>query len=101
MKMYACGWKKDGNTYAVQVNEIKHGDKKEVKTIFKDWNESSVGWNAKNGDMLIIFCKDFKDQKDWLTWAKKCPIKLFEIKTKSGKEEKVQLTCKTKEKRKK
>lgn len=97
MKMYACGWKKYDNVYAVQVNDIKKGDKAELKKVFKDWNESSVGWNAKNGNELIIFCKQFENQKEWLSWAKKCPIKLSEIKVKSsGKQEYVQLSCKDK-----
>lgn len=99
MKMYATGWKKDGNTYAVQVSNIKHGEKREVKSIFKDWKESSVGWNVKNGDLIIVFNKEFSDQKDWLTWAKKCPITLTEIKVRSGKEEKIQLSGKEKKKR--
>lgn len=96
MKMYANAWKKDGNIYTVQVNEIKQGDKTELKKIFKDWNESGIGWNVKNGDQLILFSKPFEDQKEWLSWAKKCPINLVEIRYRSGKEQKVQLTGKKK-----
>ena len=99
MKMYAHGWKKDGNVYAVQVNEIKHGEKKEVKNLFKDWKESCYGWNVKSGNIIIVFSKEFEDQKEWLMWAKKCPIKLSELKVKSGKEELIQLSCKEKKKR--
>ena len=29
MKMYAHGWKRDGNVYAVQINDVASGDKKE------------------------------------------------------------------------
>jgi hypothetical protein len=102
MKMYACGWKKYDNEYAVQVNEIKKGDKTELKKLFKDWSESSIGWNAKNGHELIIYCKKFENQKEWLSWAKKCPIKLSEVKVKSsGESEYVQLSCKEKKRGKK
>lgn len=97
MKMYAFGWKKYDNVYAVQVNDIKKGDKTELKKLFKDWNESGVGWNSKNGDELIIYSKQFDNQKEWLSWAKKCPIKLSEVKVKStGDQEYVQLSCKEK-----
>ena len=99
MKMYAHGWKKDGNVYAVQINEIKHSDKKQVRNLFKEWNESSIGWNIKNGDFIFVFSKQFKDQKEWLSWAKKCPIALTEIRVKAGKEEKIQLSGKEKKKR--
>ena len=99
MKMYAHGWKRDGNVYAVQVNEVKHGEKKELTKVFKDWKESSIGWNIKSGDFIIVYSKEFKDQKEWLSWAKACPIKLTEIKVKNGKEEKIQLSGKEKKRR--
>ncbi len=99
MKMYAYGWKKEGNVYSVQVNEVKHGEKKELNSLFKDWRQSSVGWNVKSGDLIYVYAKEFKDQKDWLAWAKKCPIKLTEIKVKGNKEEQIQLSGKEKKKR--
>lgn len=99
MKMYAHGWKRDGNVYAVQINDVGNGDKKEIQKIFKDWHQSSVGWNIKNGEHIIIFCREFSDQKEWLCWAKKCPIKLTEVKFRGSKEELVQLSCKEKKKR--
>lgn len=96
MKMHANAWKKYDNIYAVQVNEIKQSDKTELKKIFKGWEESCIGWNIKSGDQLVIYNKDFVDQKDWLEWAKKCPIKLVEIRYRDGKEQQIQLTGKTK-----
>lgn len=101
MKMYACGWKKDKNTYTVQINQIAKNEKKQIITVFKDWTQNSVGWNIKNDEYIVIFSKEFKDQKDWLQWAKSCPIELTELRIVSGKEKKIQLSKKRKEKSKK
>jgi hypothetical protein len=97
--MYACAWKSYANVYSLQVNEVKQSDKSELKKLFKEWKQSATGWNMKNGDQFLVYNKEFEDQKEWLKWAKTCPIKLFEIKVKRDKEEKVQLTCKNKKKR--
>lgn len=99
MKMYAYAWKNYSNVYCLQINDVKKGDKTELKKLVKEWRESASGWNIKSGDQFFIYNKEFESQKDWLTWAKKFPIKLFEIKIKSGKEEVVQLTCKDRKKR--
>jgi hypothetical protein len=99
MKMYAFGWKKYENIYTVQVNEINQKDKTDLKKIFKDWNESGIGWNLKSGDKMMFFSKPFKDQKEWLSWAKECPIKLTEVRAKANKDEYVELNFKTKKKR--
>ena len=99
MKMYGCAWKKDQDSYAVQINDVKHGDKTTITKLFKDWNQSGTGWNIKNGDRLFIFTKQFKTEKEWLAWAKTCPFKLEEVKYRAGKEKRIQLTCKTRKKR--
>lgn len=99
MKMYAYGWKKDGDTYSVQVNDVKQGDNSELKKVFKGWKESANGWNIKNGSRLVVYNKSFCDQKEWLEWAKKCPIDLTEIKVKLGVEQRVQLNKKKRAKK--
>lgn len=99
MKMYAYGWKKYDNIYTIQLNDVKQGDKAEIKKVFKDWSESGFGWNVKDGNKLLFFSKPFNDQKDWLAWAKECPIKITEIRARSDKEEYIELNYKTKKKR--
>ena len=98
MKMYGCAWK-DQECYAVQVNDVKHGDKKIITNLFKGWDQKGFGWNVKSGEQLFIFTKQFSNEKEWLSWAKTCPFKLVEKKYRAGKEKEIQLTCKTRKKR--
>ena len=99
--MDAYAWRNDVHAYEykIQLNDIKHGDKTTISRLFKDWEENGYGWNIKQKTELKILKKTFQSEKDWLSWAKKCPIKIVEIKYRSGKEVQIQHSCKTRKKR--
>ena len=100
--MDAYAWRNeysDGYEYKLQVNEIKHGDKTTFVKLFKEWHQLSEGWNIKNNTEIKILIRKFGSEQDWIQWAKKCPVKIMEIKYRSGKEMKIQRSCKTRKKR--
>lgn len=102
MRMDAKAWRTHsdfGYIYKVQINDIEFKTRKVVDYIFKDWKQSGYGWNLISKNEVKLFTKQFKTEKEWIDWAKKCPIKLFEIKIRDGKEKLIQLSCKTRKKR--
>jgi hypothetical protein len=102
MKMHASAWRTEqteGYNYTIQINDIKHGDKTEFKKLFSEWRVKGNGWNVKENTEVKILTKDFNSEKDWVEWAKKCPIKIVEVKYRAGKEKKIQRSCKTRKKR--
>ena len=102
MNMDISAWRSDqheGYVYVVQINDIKHGDKSLITQIFENWRTISEGWNIKNNSKILIMNKKFLSEKEWLEWAKKCPIKLVEYKYRAGKKIVIQLSCKTRKKR--
>jgi hypothetical protein len=102
MKMDCFAWKTDvcgDYSYNLQIDDIKHGDKSEFKKLFNDWNIKASGWNVKQNTEVKILVKSFQSEKEWIEWAKKCPIKIIEVKYRSGKEIKIQRSCKTRKKR--
>jgi hypothetical protein len=101
MKMDACAWRAEYSedyTYKLQIDDIKKGDKTTFNELFKDWHESAYGWNEKGGGIKIL-TKSFETEKDWVEWAKKCPVKIVEVKYRSGKEVRIQRSCITRKKR--
>lgn len=94
--MFACAWKREENYYTIQIYDIKKGDKQQLKKLFNEWRQVSVGWNVNDNSEIYIYMKSFKDQKEWIKWAKECPISITEIKEKSKGTEQVQLNCKKK-----
>lgn len=102
MNMDIAAWRSDQHddyVYVVQINDIRHGDKSVISRIFGEWRTVSEGWNIKNNSRILILDKKFMSQKDWLEWAKKCPVKLIEYKYISGRKVAIQLSCKTRKKR--
>lgn len=101
MKMDAYAWRNDLSSYEykIQVNDIKHGDKTTFSKLFKEWHENGYGWNIKEKTEIKILTKTFKSEREWVEWARKCPIKVTEIKSRSGKEKLIQHSCKTRKKR--
>ncbi len=85
--------------YRVQINNIKLKDKKIINFIFKDWKQSGLGWNNISNEEIIMLNKQFPSEEEWLNWAKKCPLKIVEIKIRNGKEKYIQHSCKTRKKR--
>ena len=101
-KMDAYAWRKEFSQkyeYKIQINNIKHGDKKTYSQIFKEWEENGWGW--KSDSEFRILTRTFKDEKEWIQWAKVCPIKIIEVKYRSGREVKIQRSCKKRKKREK
>jgi len=104
MKMRACAWRvecSDEHEYKLQVDDIKHGDKTTFSKLFKEWQENSCGWNTKTNTEIKILTRTFDSEKQWIEWAKKCPIKIIEKKYRAGKETQIQRSCKTRKKREK
>ena len=102
MKMDAQAWRSeysDDYEYKLQVNDIKHGDKTTFSKLFKEWHTYSEGWNIRDKTELKILKRTFKSEREWVEWAKKCPIKIVEIKYRAGKETQIQRSCKTRKKR--
>ena len=102
MKMDAYAWRNElseSYEYKIQVNDIKHGDKTTFSKLFKEWQEKAQGWNWKSNTEVKILAKTFNSEKEWIDWAKKCPIKIIEIKYRAGKETQIQRSCKTRKKR--
>jgi hypothetical protein len=91
--MIASAWRlnqEDKNVYRVQIE--KYTSKKLVKELFSDWNASGFGWNIKENFRIAIFQKEFKNEEEWLQWAKKFPSYLVEIKHRAGVTKVIQLT---------
>lgn len=89
MKMLANAWRDElaeKYKYKIQINDIKHGDKLLFTKLFKEWGLFAEGWNTANSSQMRIVTKDFKNEKEWVEWAKKCPVKIVEIKYRSGKQ---------------
>lgn len=104
MKMHGYAWKVENSEkyeYKLQVDDIKHGDKTTFLKLFKEWQENASGWNVKSNTEIKILIKDFSSEKEWIEWAKKCPIKIVEKKYRAGKEIQIQRSCKTRKKREK
>jgi len=102
MKMDACAWRNEYTNeyeYKLQINEIKHGDKTTFSKLFKEWKQFADGWNVNNKNEVKILIKKFSSEKEWIEWAKKCPIKIVEVKYRAGKEVRIQRSCKTRKKR--
>ena len=102
MNMDVAAWRSEqheDHVYVIQISDIKHGDKNLITKVFSDWKTVSEGWNLKTDSKILIMNKKFHSQKDWLEWAKKCPIKLVEYRYRSGKQVTIQLSCKTRKKR--
>jgi len=103
MKMDISAWRSeqhDDYVYVVQINEIKHGDKSLIQKLFVNWKTVSEGWNVKNDSKILILNKKFNSEKEWIEWAKTLPVKVVEYKYRAGKLKEVQLSCKTRKKRK-
>ncbi len=102
MKMDAYAWRAEcteNHTYKIQVDDIKHGDKTTFSKLFKDWEEKATGWNIKKNTQVKIISRNFSSEKEWVEWAKTCPIKIYEIKYRAGSEKIIQRSCKTRKKR--
>ena len=85
--------------YRIQINDVQKKHKKILDILFKGWRQSGYGWNNFSKNEIYLFSKDFSSQESWLNWAKKCPIKLVEIKFRNGEEKHIQHSCKTRKKR--
>jgi hypothetical protein len=104
MKMIASAWRTEiaeQHEYKLQVEDIKHGDKKTFSKLFSEWREFAQGWNNSKNTEIKILVKTFKSEKEWAEWAKKCPVKIVEIKYRAGKRTEIQRSCKTRKKREK
>lgn len=66
----------DSLVYKVQVQ--RYTSKKELKELFKDWTQSSFGWNVKENFRIMIFKKNFKTKEEWIEWANKFPTTVLE-----------------------
>ena len=102
MKMDACAWRNENSDdyeYKLQVNDIKHGDKRMISELFKEWRINATGWNINQNTQIKILVRKFNSEKEWVEWAKKCPIRIIEIKYRAGTEKRIQHSCKTRKKR--
>jgi hypothetical protein len=100
--MNASAWRaeqEEGYCYTLQINDLKHGDKTEFRKLFSDWRIKGNGWNVKQNTEIKILIKSFQSEKEWIEWAKKCPIKIVEFKYRAGEEKQIQRSCKTRKKR--
>lgn len=103
MNMDAIAWRDESSSsyhYKLQINNIKHGEKIEFSKLFKEWSECSFGWNWKKNSEIKILVKKFNSEREWVQWAKSCPVKITEYKYYAGKEIFIQRSCKTRKKRK-
>ena len=102
--MIASAWRTElteQHEYKLQVEDIKHGDKKTFSKLFAEWKEFAQGWNFQKNTEVKILVKTFKSEKEWADWAKRCPVQITEVKYRAGKRTEVQRSCKTKKKREK
>ena len=86
MSLEITAWEEENSEnhkYRVQAKAKKLGD---IKPIFKgDWEIVGEGFNPKSKEHILIFAKEFKDRKQWETFAKSLDVVVTDIK-KSGKE---------------
>ena len=83
--MQAIAWrtqtknKKEFN-YRLQVEGIKgiRARNRILKTV-KDWESTGEG-KSNEREYILIFSRTFNTAKSWLSWAKKFPYELIEIK---------------------
>jgi len=91
--MIATAWKfnDDGKrTYRIQVERFK--SKKELRELFADWGEAGTGWHTKQNYRICLFQREFNNEDEWLTWARKFPFYLAEVKERAGVVKVIQLT---------
>ncbi len=91
----ATAWREEAETmfyyYKVQITNITSSENKNIKEIFKEWDNVADGW--RNDQTLVsIYKKKFKSPAEWETWASKQPFQLEEIKYRKGLEKRILLS---------
>ena len=76
----------DGYYYKLQFDNIK--GKRVRNRIMKEmmeyyeWEEAGTGY-TKGGNYILLFSKQFKSPKEWVTWARQLPYPVVEYNSKS------------------
>ncbi len=91
----ATAWREEAETmfyfYKVQITNITSSENKNIKEIFKEWDNVADGW--RNDQTLVsIYKKKFKSPTEWEAWASKQPFQLEEIKYRKGLEKRILLS---------
>jgi hypothetical protein len=88
--MISYAWKMhendDGMGYRLQIVEVPWKFRKVLFEAMRDWTKSGVGWIKESGNQIFIFDKVFKDESDWIKWARAFPLEIKESKLRGEKE---------------
>ena len=84
----ASAWREpvtgDGLFYRLQVNNVIPRLVKKIEKACAGWRIAGYGWNPDSNHKILIFAKRFKNQEEWLEWAKQFPYKLVESNSKGN-----------------
>ena len=79
---------KEQITYKLQINNIKHGFKRQVNDAIKGWNPSGSGWNPNNKTEILILERSFKDYYAFKKWSNEFPFELVVERDQRGRKKK-------------
>jgi hypothetical protein len=84
----ASAWREsvtdDGLSYRLQINNVTPRLVKKIEKACANWRNAGYGWNLDSNYKILIFAKRFKNQEEWLEWAKQFPYKLVELNSKGN-----------------
>jgi hypothetical protein len=88
--MISSAWINDesdtGIEYSLQISEIPWKFKKVLEQAMSGWQRVSYGWNFKTGNQIFIYRKLFKNEEEWVKWAKAFPLEVRESRWWGNKE---------------
>lgn len=56
--------------YRMEVKGVSKDTRKQINSALTGWRESGYGYNARTGEEILFFSKDFGDTQKWMEWAK-------------------------------
>ena len=66
-------------TYKVQVSNVPKRSKSKLLREMKEWRQAGDGVNFKNGKLIFLFKRDFKNQREMLDWVSTVPYPVHRL----------------------
>ena len=82
--MEAIAWREPksdrGYVYRIQIDGLSTRTEKKVLRVCSEsqWKDAGRGWNPATQKTILILCKTFQTEEEWISWAKEFPYPLKE-----------------------
>ena len=69
-----------GYVYRLQINGLSTRTEKKILRVCTEaqWKSAGRGWDPTTQKTILILCKAFQTEEEWISWAKEFPYPLRE-----------------------